>query len=152
MLKDILWSLSKRALGETLAYTFELDAEVPAVPFVDPWGTVICEFALGYDIERNVATIMSVMFYSGAKASHVKSVAGVFDLRFGIRERNLDHDWKVTPPDYSREAADEFIPRANRREVKERLYDAIEVLLGYSKAKHVTMQSYYPWLPRIMEV
>jgi hypothetical protein len=129
-----------------MAYIFDLDAEVPAEPFVDPWRTEICEFALGYDVDRNVAIIMSVMLYSGTKASHVKGVAGVFDLRFGIRERDLDHEWKCTPPDYSKEAADRFIPREHRQEVRERLYAAIEVLLSHSKAKHVTMQSYYCWL------
>jgi hypothetical protein len=114
---------------------------------VDPWRTEICEFALGYDVDRNVAIIMSVMLYSGAKASYLKGVAGVFDLRFGIRERDLDRDWKVTPPDYSKETADKFIPKANRQEVKEHLYMAIEVLLTHSEAQHVTMQSFDSWLP-----
>ena len=128
-----------------MAYTFDLDAEVPTVPFVDALRTEIVEFALGYDIERNVAVVMSVMLYPGG--TYLRGVAGAFDLRFGVRERDLDHAWKLTPPDYEREANDRFIPAAHRPEVKERLYEAIEVLLAHSKAVHVTMQSYYSWLP-----
>jgi hypothetical protein len=128
-----------------MAYKFDLDAEVPAEPFVDALRTEICEFALGYDVDRNVAIVMSVMLYPGA--TYLKGVAGVFDLRFGIRERDLDHVWRLTPPDYSKETTDMCIPAKHRQDVKERLYEAIEVLLAHSKAAHVTMQSYYSELP-----
>jgi hypothetical protein len=129
-----------------MAYEFDLEAEVPAEPFVDAMGTEICEFALGFDIERDVAIVMSVMLVPGGSYLD-EEIDHVFDLRFGIRERDLTHEWKVTPPDYSTDGANRYIPKGERAIVMDRLLDAVQVLVEHSAAILLTMENFHDNLP-----
>jgi hypothetical protein len=129
-----------------MAYIFDLDAELPGAPFVDVWGTEIVEFALGYDVEAEIVVIMSVMLVPGGSYLDDK-LEGVFDLRFGIRERDGKHEWKVSPPDYTRECADKYIPKEHRNAVTDLLCQALGVLTKHSEAKHLTIETFYAKLP-----
>jgi hypothetical protein len=129
-----------------MAYTFDLDTELSGAPFGDVWGTEIVEFALGYDVEAEIVVIMSVMLVPGGSYLDDK-LEGVFDLRFGIRERDGKHEWKVSPPDYTRECADKYIPKEHRRAVTGLLCQALRVLTKHSEAKHLTMETFYAKLP-----
>jgi hypothetical protein len=71
----------------------------------------------------------------------------VFDLRFGIRERDLKHEWKVSAPDYTRECADRRIPKEHRKAVAGLLCQSLGVLTKHSGAKHLTMETFYANLP-----
>jgi hypothetical protein len=129
-----------------MACIFDLETDLPDAPFVDMFGTEIVEFALGYDIDREIAMVMSVMLVPGASYLD-DALDGVFDLRFGIRERDLKHEWKVTPPDYTRECADQYIPREHRQAVTGLLHKAVELLTKHSDAKYLTMETFYSKLP-----
>jgi hypothetical protein len=71
----------------------------------------------------------------------------VYDLRFGIRERNGKHEWKVSPPDYTRECTDKYIPKEHRKAVTDLLCKSLGVLTEHSGAKHLTMETFYTKLP-----
>lgn len=72
---------------------------------------------------------------------------GVFDLRFGIRERDAKHEWKVSPPSYTRECADKYIPKEQRKAVADLLCQALGALTKHSDARHLTMETFYANLP-----
>jgi hypothetical protein len=48
-----------------MAYTFDLETELPGAPFVDVFGAEIVEFALGYDVDAEIVVLMSVMLVPG---------------------------------------------------------------------------------------
>jgi hypothetical protein len=133
-------------MARSMAYIFELDTELPTAPFVDVWDTEILEFALGYDIDAEIVVLMSVMLVPGGSYLDDK-LEGVFDLRFGIRERDAKHEWKVSPPNYTRECADKYIPKEQRKAVTDLLCQALGVLTKHSDAKHLTMETFYANLP-----
>jgi hypothetical protein len=93
-----------------MAYEVDIQTD-PDPAFSDALDVEIVEFALGYDLDANVAIIMSVMLVPVDDPD-------AHDLRFGIREKNLEHDWKVTAPDYTRETVDKYIPKEWRAFVK----------------------------------
>jgi hypothetical protein len=129
-----------------MAYIFDLETELPDAPFVDGFDVETIEFALGYDVDAEIATVMSVMLVPGASYLDGE-LEDVFDLRFGIRERDLKHEWKVSPPDYARECADRCIPKGYRKAVTALLCGSLGILTKHSGAKHLTMETFYPNLP-----
>lgn len=120
-----------------MPFEFELENDFETVPFTDAMGAVIIEFALGYDLPAT-AVIMSVMMVPIREAH---------DLRFGIRERDMTHAWKVTAADYSIETVRKYIPKPNRDEVKACLLKAVGCLVEQAAPKKVTMETAYPNLP-----
>jgi len=127
-------------------YIFELDAELADTPFVDWFGTETVEFTLGYDVDREIVVLMSVMLVPGASYLD-DQLDGVFDLRFGIREGGMKHEWNVTAPDYTRECANKYIPRQHRKAVFSVLCEALKLLTKHSHAKHLTMETVYTKVP-----
>jgi hypothetical protein len=121
-----------------MAYQFDIEVD-PDPSFTDALGVEIVEFALGYDLDANTAIIMSVMLVpvDDPKAH---------DLRFGIREMNLEHDWKVTAPDYTRETAAKYIPKEWRAFVKLQIRRAVIELVSKIMPKNITMETYYSGL------
>lgn len=69
-----------------MAYQFDLETDFDEI-FVDIAGTHVIDFALGYDLEEDTVVLMSVLLVSGDSYLHGE-LQGVFDLQFGIRERN----------------------------------------------------------------
>jgi hypothetical protein len=126
-----------------MAYEFEIETDLPKKPFVDNMGAEIIEFALGYDVDANHAAIMSVMLIPGVSYLDGR-VKGVFDLRFGIRERDMNHEWKVSGPDFSVKSADKYIPKQYREVVLRLICESLGILIAHSTAEHLTMESYYP--------
>jgi hypothetical protein len=129
-----------------MAYAFDLETELPDAPFVDGFDVETVEFALGYDVDAEIAVLMSMMLVPGASYldDHLDDV---FDLRFGIRERDLKHEWKVSAPDYTRETAVKYIPKEQRKAVTDLLCQSLGVLTKHSGAKHLTMVTFYANLP-----
>jgi len=120
-----------------MAFEFDLEDSLP-MPICDAMGVEIVEFALGYDVDQNHAIIMSVMLVP-IKSAH--------DIRFGIRERDLAHEWKVTAPDYSIAKVRRYIPKDKRPQVLALLLDALQVLLNKTKPKSLTMETAFGNLP-----
>jgi hypothetical protein len=125
-----------------MAYEFELDGDI-GEPFRDALGTWIVEFALGFDTDEDLGILMSVMLVPGGSYLD-PPVEGIVDLRFGIRERDLTSDWKVGPPDYSRETVDKYIPKDARGPVLTFILLAVSELIKEAKPSGITMETYYP--------
>ena len=121
-----------------MAYEFDIETD-PDPPFTDALGGEIAEFALGYDLDRDIAIVMSVMLVpvDDPKAH---------DLRFGIREQSLTNDWKVSAPDYTRETVDKYIPKEWRTFVIVQLLRSVRVLVNEVSPENITMETYYAGL------
>jgi hypothetical protein len=68
---------------------------------------------------------------------------GAYDLRFGIRTRHIDMEWRVSAPDYTKETADACIPKDQREAVRGKLLQAIGILVFHAGRPDVTMETYY---------
>jgi hypothetical protein len=121
-----------------MAYIFELDTELPDV-FVDNQGTSVVEFALGYDLEAEEIVLFSVTLGP--------SVDGASDLRFGIRKRHAEKEWKVSGLDFSREGVSGCIPAHARVEVRLLMLEAVNRLAEQCADDKITMETYYQNLP-----
>jgi hypothetical protein len=121
-----------------MAFVFDIEVD-PDLPFTDALGVEIAEFALGYDLDADIAVLMSVMLVpvDDPKAH---------DLRFGIREQNLVHEWKVSAPDYTKEAVDNYIPKEWRTFVGIQIRRAVVELVRNIKPENITMETYYSGL------
>ena len=117
-------------MPQNMAYEFDIETD-PDPPFTDNLGIEFVEFALGYDLDRDIAVVMSVMLVPIDEAH---------DLRFGIREKSLVSDWKVSAPDYSKEAVDSYIPKVWRAFVANQIARAKSML--YCMCVHVLYRVY----------
>jgi hypothetical protein len=127
-----------------MAYESDLETDFSTVPLVDAMGAYIIEFVLGFDLDEDKSVVMSVMLVPGG--SYVEPVVdGLFDLRFGIREIDLSSagGWRVTAPDYSREAVEKYIPKELRTLVLLYIGRCAKVLVETASAAGVTMETYY---------
>lgn len=120
-----------------MAYEFD-DELICDELFTDALSSEIAEFTLGFDLSENFAVLMSIMLLPIDEA---------YDLRFGIRQKDLASDWRVTPPDYSREAVGLYIPKEKRANVLARLTSSITELVSKKMPDLITMETYYPDLP-----
>jgi hypothetical protein len=126
----------KYRMPQIMAYEFDVETD-PDPPFTDNLGVEIVEFALGYDLDRDIAAVMSVMLVPIDEAH---------DLRFGIREKSLVSDWKVSAPDYSKEAVDDYIPKVWRAFVAYQIGRAVRKLVDLIQPENITMETYYAGL------
>jgi len=68
-------------------------------------------------------------------------------LRFGIEEREISREGFSTGLDYSTEFRDAYVPKDSREIVMYLILRAIECLLSSTKARIVTMRTFYRNLP-----
>jgi len=120
-----------------MAYEFD-DELISDELFTDALSSEIAEFSLGFDLGENIAILMSVMLVP---------IDEVYDLRFGIRQKDLSADWRVTAPDYSREAVGLYIPKDKRPLVLAKLTASVVNLVTWKMPDLITMETYYSDLP-----
>lgn len=121
-----------------MAYEFDIDTDHEP-PFTDNVGVEIVEFALGQDLDADILVVMSVMLVPvGDPKAH--------DLRFGIREKTMSSDWKISAPDYTMEAVDRYIPKEWRAFVRIQLGRAVRSLVGQILPEKITMETFYAGL------
>jgi hypothetical protein len=123
-------------MPQIMAYEFDIETD-PDPPFTDNLGVEIVEFALGYDLDRDIVVVMSVMLVPIDEAH---------DLRFGIREKSLVSDWKVSAPDYTKETVASYIPNIWRAFVANQLGRAVRTLVNQVQPESITMETYYAGL------
>jgi hypothetical protein len=69
------------------------------------------------------------------------------ELCFGIQTK---HDGSGTsPPDYSKETTDQYVPKSGRLQVLTRITVAIDWLVEESKPRYIIMETYYSNLNQI---
>ena len=125
-----------------MAFEFDLETELPD-PIQDNMGADLIEFAIGYDVEANHAIVMSVMLVPVKEGKHRRTR----DIRFGIRERDLEHEWKITGPDYSIASVRRYIAKEKRTEVLNLLLESLTTLIAKVKPKSLTMETAIGNLP-----
>jgi hypothetical protein len=123
-----------------MSYVFELDSVLTDV-FVDNQGTSIVEFALGFDLDEDEIVLFSVTLGP-------TDARGASDLRFGIRTRHAEKEWKITGLEFSRERVLKCVPDHARREVRMLLLEAVSRLAHACPDIRITMETYYPNLPK----
>lgn len=116
-----------------MSYQFDLEVGLDP-PFSDALSVEIVEFFLGYDLEADMAALMSVMLVPMDR---------VHDIRFGIRQKQISKEWKVSAPDYSKETVDTYIPKQHRKAVRDKLKAAVIVLITEVSPRNVTMETFY---------
>jgi hypothetical protein len=129
-----------------MAIVFQVDEAFEPAPFIDNMGTTIAEFELGQEPPDSVV-VMSTMLLPGAACQEGADYIGAFDLRFGIRLRDAEHDWKFTAPDFTTEARDKYIRPEDRAIVRAGICKALGALLQFRSPEQVTMSTYYANLP-----
>ena len=127
---------------------FEVDTELQPKPYVDNVGIAHIEFALGADLDNGVVPVMSVMLVPGGACQEGDQYNNAYDLRFGIRLRDVDHEWRVTAPDFTKEAVEKYIRREDRPLVLECICKATRYLLDSLNPAQVTMSTFYADLSR----
>jgi hypothetical protein len=123
-------------MPQIMAYEFDVETD-PDPPFTDNMGVEIVEFALGFDLDSDIAVVMSIMLVPVDEAH---------DLRFGIREKSLVSDWKVSAPDYSKGSVDAYIPKVWRAFVANQIARAVRRLIDGLQPENITMETYYAGL------
>jgi hypothetical protein len=122
-----------------MPYVFELEREFDQEPYIDGQGSRIIDFALGYDFDRFLIVLMSVML--------VPDESGAFELCFGIRTRNAERSSEVSPPDYSVTTARRFVPEAANQDVLATVLAAIIVLVEAVQPETIVMETFHANLP-----
>ena len=102
------------------------------------------EFRLGFIPELQKRILMCVSFIDIAQG---KDDPDICDLRFGIREQHVDHDWNVTGMDFEREPVLLYVPKEKRQEVLYLISFCIERLVEHRLPDIITMSNFYKNLP-----
>jgi hypothetical protein len=116
------------------AYTGEL------VPRLEESDCKLVEFVLGFDRRIETVVVMQIIL--------TKIVDGYvpngFDLTLGIRERKLPpHNEVFSCIDYSVISSERFVPQ-KRKEVLNKVVDAVGLLIDSHKPPYLTFQTYHP--------
>jgi hypothetical protein len=106
-------------------------------PFTDGEGSRVVEFVLGIDVDLNTVAVMSVILFTTEDNDKL-------ELCFGIRTKSGANLSKVSPPDYSKEAADLYIPKAARERVLSLINSAIGLVVDARKPSFIIMETFYP--------
>jgi hypothetical protein len=122
-----------------MAYTLDIEWDFDHEPIVDALGTQSISFILGYDLVLNTTYFMVVRLTTNRD--------GLYDLRFGIEERdNETPEWQCGT-DYHIEISKKCIPRQYRSQVLDMIILSLEVLVANCTPVKITMQSYHRDLP-----
>jgi hypothetical protein len=101
--------------GLHMAYEFDLQ-EIEG-PIEEADGSKIVEFILGFDADLDTIVVMSVMMVPTDRTD-------TLELCFGIRTKDYGRiilDGAISPPDYSREGSQKYIPTEYKLEILPRI-------------------------------
>ncbi|RDD61065.1 hypothetical protein DRB17_15190 [Ferruginivarius sediminum] len=112
-------------------------------------GDYVLEFLLAVEFDDRQraaqAHLMSVMLIDGG--SFIGDLDGIYDLRFGIREKQVGNEFIVGEPDFSRARSRRCIHRNDRGRVLDLVCSAVRMLLEHVEPAGVTMTTYDRYLP-----
>jgi hypothetical protein len=122
-----------------MAYTLDIEWDFDHEPICDAFGTQRISFMLGYDLVDNTTFFMVVRLTTDQD--------GLYDLRFGIEERENDKpDWTLGM-DYHIEVSKRLIPKKHRSAVLDMIISALEAIIANCTPQRITMQTYHQYLP-----
>jgi hypothetical protein len=121
-----------------MAYEFGL--QETEGPFAENDGSHVVEFILGFDAEADTIVVMSVMLVPTDRED-------TLELCFGIRTKVGADISGVSPPDYSKEGSDKYIPKERKSEILVRVAEAVESVVAGTRPRYITMETFYANLP-----
>jgi hypothetical protein len=101
-------------------------------------GGQVVEFALGYDPDSDLIVLMAVMLTRTERGD-------TLELHFGIRTRISDGP--ASPPDYSKEGTDQYIPRLSRQIIRDLIRACVIRVVTGARSEYIVMETFYPNLP-----
>jgi hypothetical protein len=110
-----------------MAYQFSPAAMVGR-PVSDGTGGQVIEFALGYDPDTDLIVLMAVMLTATDRDD-------TLELHFGIRTRIAEGD--ASPPDYTKESIDTYIPKTSRTIVRDLIRRCIVRIVPEASPKYI---------------
>jgi hypothetical protein len=124
-----------------MAYVVDIEYDFDCRPFRDSFGSYAVTFVLGGDEVADLIVVMSIAFlpqYGGK----------VYDLVFGIEERELSKDGWLSGRNYDIETSKRYVPRIHRPKVLDMVLSAIDSILKEAQPSKVMMKSFHRHLPR----
>jgi hypothetical protein len=128
-----------------MAYEFDLQ-EIEG-PIEEADGSKVVEFILGFDADSDTIVVMSVMMVPTDRTD-------TLELCFGIRTKTPEQNYggivslgEISPPDYSREGSQKYIPTEYKLEVLSRIAEAVSRLAAHAMPNYITMETFYADLP-----
>ncbi len=121
-----------------MAYEFSPDQDVAGPSVSDGDGGRVIEFAIGFDTESDLIVLMAVML---TRTDRIDTL----ELHFGIRTRI--GDGPASAPDYSKEAADSYIPKEGRTSILDLIRQCVMRVVADISPSHIVMETYYGHLP-----
>jgi hypothetical protein len=118
-----------------MAYRIDIETDFDRDPICNAFGWESISFILGVDLVLDCTVVMTAVFACKEE--------GIYELRFGIEEREIERDGYTSGLDYSIEYSKRYVPQQHRADVLELLLVAIEALAVKTKPSKLTMQSYY---------
>jgi hypothetical protein len=122
-----------------MAYQVEIEADFDREPFEDAFGGQSVSFLVGHDVAADLTVFMSVLM--------ARKEPGIYDLRFGLEEREISRDGWSNGMDYSISTSKRYVPREHRPQVLALLLMAIEAALAKCSPVKITMRSFHKNLP-----
>lgn len=116
-----------------MAYVFSPDHDIGA-PVSDGEGGYVIEFALGYIPEEDLIVLEAVMLTATGQPN-------ILELHFGIRYRIGDSP--ASPPDYSKDAVDLYIPKASRAIITDLVRKSTARIVPAARPKSIVMETFY---------
>jgi hypothetical protein len=129
------------ALG-AMRYIFEPES----VPdrYMQPDGTWISEFVLGYELDAGTVVFMRVLLVPNLGSNNENRS---YDLQFGIVEKLRSAPTTQTCMDFSIIATRRFVPRQGRELVSMILLRCVKDTVELAKPPAITMETYHSFLP-----
>jgi hypothetical protein len=131
----------EKELGSlSVAYVVDIEYDFDCRPFRDAFGSYVVTFVLGGNEPADLIVVMSIAFlpqYGGK----------LYDLVFGIEERELSKDGWLSGRSYDIETSKHYVPRIHRPKVLDMVISAIDSILKEAQPHKVMMKSFHRHLP-----
>jgi hypothetical protein len=122
-----------------MAYKVDLETDFDREPFEDAFGGQAVSFIVGEDATVDLIIVMTVLM--------TRKEPGIYDLRFGLEEREISREGWTFGMDYSIGTSKKYLPGEYRPQALELLLLAIEAIIAKCSPVKITMQSFYKILP-----
>lgn len=125
-------------------YIADIETDFSLEVEAESHGAYFISFRLGFGPADNKMMSMYVALIPGL--SYVQQ-DGIYDLKLCLRERDLEFAEIAGEPHFTREAADQYIPKDSRPKALDCVLRAVESLVGKVSPPCLTMVTFAPYLP-----
>jgi len=123
-----------------MVFRLDIEDDFEHTPFGDAYGSETINIGLGEDTTLRIAVLMSVAL--------LRQEPGIYELVFGIEERNLDNPDEYTGRSYHFEDSKKYIKAAeDRARVLALVLAAMQNILDACEAKKIMMKTFHGVFP-----